>query len=553
MDSDSYCDPCSGEGKSLIAIRFCSDCEERLCKDCVEYHKKFKATKSHHLMDLTSIGQLNIPKTKNFCEVHLDIPLDFYCTQHDIVCCRACIPSSHQSCKEVHPLEIASKHIKKSSLFEDTLKEWQNIGKTLDNLKQDRKNNVDEMEKVESAILVEISKWKNDLIKQINTLEEKLKTDLSNAKKKNIDQLRKDNSEISKLNDVVQKKKQELEFLKEHGSNNQLYLTLREQGKGVQNVVKQVEEMTLLYKEVALKFEKAGDMDIKSIGSILVTREECGVQHSPVKFQQAQVQPGRVTLTTFTKKITKQLNLNRTGLSVTDIAVTTDNKVFLCSFEIDGRKVYVYNIKEDNLSYHASLSLKSAPFGISILMGTTKAVITLPYESYVQFVNTKNLKLDKTIEVGKGWYGITTSKDCFAVGKTDEIRILKQNGEIIKTIVLSDNMFFIVSSLLFNHHDDSIIHCKSGQLRRIQLDGTVIYQYDVTGKAGLAVDAQGNVYVSEYNKSEIHRLQPDGRFCDVVLTGNDGIEKPYAITFNESYTKFVVANTSGLVQIYDCK
>ncbi|CAG2216614.1 unnamed protein product [Mytilus edulis] len=239
MDIDSYCDPCSGDEKSLPAIRFCSDCEERLCKDCVEYHKKFKATKSHHLMDLTSIGQTNIPKTKKFCEVHPDIPLDFYCTQHDIVCCRACIPSDHQSCVS---------------------------------------------------------------------------------------------------------------------------------------------------------------------------------------------------------------------------------------------RIYVYNIYQDNLTDNITLSLPSEPYGISILTGTDKAVVTLPCVSYLQFIDTRNLNMGKTIEVGKGCYGITTSDNFLAV------------------------------------------------------DGTVVYQYRVSEESGIAVDAHGNVYVSEENKSEIHRLLPDGGFRDVILTRKDGIAKPYAIT-----------------------
>lgn len=166
MASNSYCDPC--EGTSKVAIKFCSNCEESLCKDCVEYHKKFKATKSHHLMNLTAILRSKIPIAKNFCEGHQDLPLDFYCTHHDTVCCRVCIPSDHQSCKDVIPLVVASKHIQKSSLFEDTSNEWQNIVKTLDTLKKDRHGYVDEIERKESAMLVEISKWKTHLIKQIN-------------------------------------------------------------------------------------------------------------------------------------------------------------------------------------------------------------------------------------------------------------------------------------------------------------------------------------------------------------------------------------------------
>ncbi|CAC5362659.1 unnamed protein product [Mytilus coruscus] len=248
--NSSYCESCSGERKSTVAIRFCSDCDERLCKECVKYHQKCKATKFHHLIDLTSMLGSKISISKTFCEIHEDVSLDFYCTQHDTECCRVCIPSKHQSCKDVLPLEVASKHIKNSSLFEDTLREWQNIAKTLDHLRNYRIDNVSELEKSESAIYEEVKNWKDHLIKQINNLEEKLNIDLSNHKKKNIDQLRKENAEISELYSNVREREQELEFLKEHGSNNQLYLKLREQGKGVQDIVKRVQKMAISYKKV---------------------------------------------------------------------------------------------------------------------------------------------------------------------------------------------------------------------------------------------------------------------------------------------------------------
>ncbi|CAC5362661.1 unnamed protein product [Mytilus coruscus] len=232
-----HCEFCSEEEKSLAAIRFCLDCEEALCKQCVEYHQKCKATKSHYLMDLAAIVKSKIPTRKKFCEIHEDVSLDFYCTHQDTVCCRVYIPSKHQSCKDVLPLEVASELIKTSSLFEHTFSEWQNIGKTLDHLINDRKNNVNELEKSEPLICEEVDNLKTYLIKQINTLVKKIKTDISSCKKKNINQLRKDISEISEVYDNVKERGQELEFLKDHGSNNQLYLKLREQGKGVQDVV----------------------------------------------------------------------------------------------------------------------------------------------------------------------------------------------------------------------------------------------------------------------------------------------------------------------------
>ncbi|XP_071179149.1 uncharacterized protein [Mytilus edulis] len=547
--NSSYCESCSEEGTSIAAIRFCLDCEEQLCNECVEYHKKCKATKSHHLIDLASIAKLKIPTITKFCEVHKDVHLDFYCPQHDTECCRVCIPSTHQSCKDVIPLEVASEHIKKSSLFEDTLSEWENILKTLKLLKKNRNDNICELEKSESAICEEVMNWKSNIIKQITTFEEKIKIDLSNVKTRNLDELRKQITEISELHDSVQERGHELEFLKDHGSNNQLFLKLREQGKVVQNVVKRVQEMTTSYKTMHVKFEKSADIDLKSIGSISVCKEATNVPYSLVKLQQAQVQPERVILT-FKREITEQLQLTDKRI-FSDLAITADDTMFLCNSGVP--KIYVYRINLEGMKYINTLSLPSQPCGISILTGTNQAVITLPYQHYVQFINTKSLTLDKTIKVGAYCYGITTTADIIVVGRLKEIIIFKHNGERIRSISLNDQLpHYVVSSLNYNLNTDSIVYRKNGMISNIQVDGTVLYHYAVSAGSGLAVDTQGHIYLSVCDESKIQRLLPDGRFRDVVLTEKDGIEKPYAIAFNENYTKFYVTNNNGLMQIYNC-
>ncbi|CAC5390027.1 unnamed protein product [Mytilus coruscus] len=134
----------------------------------------------------------------------------------------------------------------------------------LENLRKARDENITQLDSLENAILADINKWKNQLITKIRTSEKKkLKIDLSNAKEKTLDLSKKENSEISELYDVVQDRKQNLEHLKEHGSNNQLYLILREEQEGIQNVFKRAQDMTLSYKKRDLKFRNKGN--IKSI------------------------------------------------------------------------------------------------------------------------------------------------------------------------------------------------------------------------------------------------------------------------------------------------
>jgi hypothetical protein len=66
-------------------------------------------------------------KNKINCEIHTDVQIDHFCSQHDVVCCRTCLSESHRSCESVLPLDSASKDVKNSSLLSDTLEDMMNL------------------------------------------------------------------------------------------------------------------------------------------------------------------------------------------------------------------------------------------------------------------------------------------------------------------------------------------------------------------------------------------------------------------------------------------
>jgi hypothetical protein len=87
------------------------------------------------------VGSRIPPSSKVKCEIHRDVQVDYFCSQHDVLCCRACIPDSHRSCETVLPLDFASKDVKNSSLLSDTLKEQDNMTETLEKMWENRDDN----------------------------------------------------------------------------------------------------------------------------------------------------------------------------------------------------------------------------------------------------------------------------------------------------------------------------------------------------------------------------------------------------------------------------
>ena len=87
----------------------------------------------------------------------------------------------------------------------------------------------------------------------------------------------------------------------------------------------------------------------------------------------------------------------------------------------------------------------------------------------------------------------------------------------------------------------------------MNLDGHVIYRYKISGGIGLAVDRQGHVYISGRDSSDIQRLSLDGAFRDIVLSKNDGVDRPHAIAFNNDFSKLFIIDRDETVLVYSCK
>ena len=547
MATPNFCDPCTEEGKNSKAIKYCTDCEEKFCGECLGSHLRFKKFKFHHVIDLSSIGSRIPTSSKMNCEIHTDIQIDYFCSQHDDVCCRACIPDLHSSCKHVLPLDFASKDVKHSSLLSDTLKEFVHMTETLDKVVSNREDNRKVLQQSETSTIHQISVMKSKLLKHIDELEQKLITKLTSIKEKNETKIKKEKDEMSRLVSCLKDEKQELEFHKKHSSNNQLFVVLRKQITNIQKTDTKIQEMTSTIEDIDMEFEENKNFKTEIIGSISEITRPCPIQYKSMKIQQPQVQQDRTkTLTEFRKD--GQVKLKRGEQCwLTDMAVTSDNRLLICNYDSTDPKVYIY---KDYNTYEDEISFTSRPCGITVVPCTDKAVVTLPDENSIQFINTSSNTKDKKVKTGDKCYVVTAVKDKIYLGGYNKVIILDINGSRVREIQTDGGNIF---DLFYNERNDQMLLRQSGRLCCISLDGHVIYRYDISGPVGLAVDRQGHIYISELQSNAIHRLSPDGTFRDIVLSKRDGIDVPRCITFNNDFTKLFVISRGEPVLVYSCK
>jgi hypothetical protein len=300
--------------------------------------------------------------------------------------------------------------------------------------------------------------------------------------------------------------------------------------------------MSSAINEIDMEFKEIKNVNIETIGSLSQITRPCPIKYKSMKAQHQQVEVDRSqTLTEFIKE--DEINLTR---GVTDMAVTSDNKLLLCNYSYSPAKVYIY---KDYKTYEDEISLTSRPYRITVVPCTDKAVVTLPREESIQFINTTNNTKDNKINIGEDCRGVTAGKDKIYIGGGDKVIILNIDGSLVRKITTDR----YTNNLLYNERNDQLLLRQNRRLCCINLDGHVIYRYDISGNEGLAVDQQGHVYISGGYSDDIHRLSPDGTFRDIVLSKHDGVDEPRSITFNNDFTKLFIINRGKTVLVYSCK
>ncbi|XP_065883185.1 E3 ubiquitin-protein ligase TRIM71-like [Dysidea avara] len=89
-----------GNCEENAAITWCVECEDPLCHDCTEAHKKVKLSKHHKIVPINEFLRnpkqaLSAPEKAEFCKAHTKQPLDLYCKTCSSLICRDCTMKDH--------------------------------------------------------------------------------------------------------------------------------------------------------------------------------------------------------------------------------------------------------------------------------------------------------------------------------------------------------------------------------------------------------------------------------------------------------------------------
>ncbi|KAL8613101.1 hypothetical protein ACOMHN_035042 [Nucella lapillus] len=94
----SLCDKCN-------AVKFCLDCDHKLCAFCSSVHGKIPTSSTHEVVDYTDSNRPHVHRRrKRFCSAHADRVLELYCPQCSTALCPMCHLTFHKLCTGVTSL-----------------------------------------------------------------------------------------------------------------------------------------------------------------------------------------------------------------------------------------------------------------------------------------------------------------------------------------------------------------------------------------------------------------------------------------------------------------
>ncbi|XP_071168683.1 uncharacterized protein [Mytilus edulis] len=543
------CEPCSQRKKKTEASKWCTDCEESMCQTCTDCHLSMKATKRHHIIDLQVAHSCHSnPLTGiHFCEKHEGHPFEYFCKDHNAICCNECMSTKlHRSCK-IHTIKTCSTNVKTSQNFKDVETEIDHAIETLTSISEDRIANTTSIKGNVEDVKKSIKRFKSNILQHLDTLEVAIFQDLDRMQEEMSIKLNDEKDQAETDKEVVSVYKKQIQFISNHGSDKQAFLCMHKLKMALHNLTNQ--QIGKIARMRALSIEHTIPEELLSclsLGSVVpkdnLCTEKFKLHVEDFKFYQNFHLHKKVDMTAIDKQA-----------FITGMAVSGD-KLLLCNCDWNHHMPQVLVFKKSG-EYLANIEVKGAPWDIAVLPRTDQAVVVLPNTNSIQFIDTLKQVSGREIKMAGSdeKRGIAATDDKIFVGGMDRIvYILDHDGNLMSTIFSRGEKFCYLLSV----SNCDLVYSDFSSIHRIKLDGSEVYSYkspNLRNPKKIATDQLGNLYVAGKDSHNIHRITPDGTFLDIVLTEVNGIHHPRAMYFDNSSNMLFISNQSGKeLLIFNC-
>ncbi|XP_076108166.1 uncharacterized protein LOC143076332 [Mytilus galloprovincialis] len=543
-----FCGTCSRRSESTKAIKYCTDCEDALCSECLDVHGSIKSCASHHVIDVNVIDGNPVVVNKS-CDVHPNMLLEYFCCDHDTLCCQSCMANDHRSCEKLLPIEVAAKGVKRSTMYEEINTDVHILNTAVNELEDKKRKGMISLNDSKENVQQEVKTLEKQLKKRIQEMEAAIMSEIdkihTNLSKQSSDDLEKICDRRTKIQNISE----QFESVTKYGSESQIFMLLHNIKAELKGQAKDFQQLLSCQKDVSLSLKESDLLSvIKSFGSIEIKKSSFDIKYQPFNVQQAQaLQQQRKMPTQFKLDV----KFKAAGALIAGIGVTKDNRLFLCNYT--GSNLYVMSDKGQQL---ATIQMDGIQWGIAMEEEKNLAWITLPTINSIQPVDIVTMKKGKTIKSPGRCHGITLIDDQIAVGSSGKIYIVSKTGDLKRTLDVGGSLVHSLSigpKTQLYYAQANVVKSK---LNCVKLDGTIVSMSsdDTSRVMAVKTDSSNNAYLMEYGPAKFKLFSFEDKSIKTILTKSEEFKCPYGFEFSNDFSKLFISNfTTKEILVFLCK
>lgn len=203
--------------------------------------------------------------------------MDLYCITHDALCCTSCMTQRHRGCGRLIPLDVVAKGVRQAHVLEVVSGDIEDILKTSQILHDNQMENLKQLQTQTDTITKVISDVKQTIVDRLDRFEHALLSELSTMHLIKSSNVEKQDEKISKFIEKAKERKNKLEFIKEYGSNSQVFITLQKLKLSVKEEQKRLKILrhSLKYIYIMYNQQKKQESLSTSLGTLTTKMEPC--------------------------------------------------------------------------------------------------------------------------------------------------------------------------------------------------------------------------------------------------------------------------------------
>ncbi|CAG2252436.1 unnamed protein product [Mytilus edulis] len=548
------------QNKQNLATRWCRECSEAFCDDCLQLHNLMKFSADHRVVKIEKIDTLSARASEpsfiiDTCSVHKSKVLDAFCFDHQELCCVHCITLHHRKCENIQAIDMIENKKYKIETLQDELTEVKNKTSKLTeekDLEKVKLNAVFKQIEMEAKTTV-ISMKKNldgllgAFMKELNLIQEE--HDVSQEEK---------SESLKKFMNIINQLQDKSKIVGQHGTLNQMFIHFErskcELKSATKDAIGALNTDSIEDVQFFLNGALIGVVNADYLGKIDVTKQtaiQCDQYERRLKPTSVLLDTTRPPLSFDNICLQHRKTIHLPGYSIMSCVYCSDRIVMLACEDFSTHKIKAIDISNEHIlaEYNSSEEMRSLAYDFDSKYLFVSCIDNFKlfslkfvdeFESEIIITNDEPIG---SIVIFEGVLYAIVNKSV----KSSSIKHLHAGTGSLETRFDIDTYSASKYGLVINCKNKNLVHTSyNNALVCTSLDGEIIFSNEEMFQiVSLAIHPNGIVFVGT-KPGKIFCVSEDGKQTRKLLNKTKKFVKD--ISLNAS---LAVCSGNGYLIIYD--